>query len=138
MIAVEKMVEFMKADRYAVFTGIEIDQIEKGSAVCSLRITDKHLNAGDAVQGGVIFTLADFAFAVAANSGGNLTVSLNNNISYLQATKGDTLFATAKLISSSKRICNYEVEVIDNLKVSIAKMTVTGYIKSEKLFMDCL
>jgi len=133
MVSIEKIRNFFTADRYAVFTGIQIDQVEEGFAVCSLIISEKHLNAGDTVQGGVIFTLADFAFAVASNSYGKLTLSLNNNISYLHATRGDTLFATAKKISSSKKVCNYEVEVTDNLGVTIAKMTATGFIKDQEI-----
>ena len=129
----ERAQKILTADRFAVTSGVELIDAEKDYAVCILHITKNHLNAGGAVQGGAIFTLADTVFAMAANNQGKLTVSLNNSISYLKSTKGDTLIATARIISSTKRICTCEVEVQDNLGELIAKMTGTGYIKSEKL-----
>lgn len=56
----------------------------------------RHLNAAGTVQGGALFTLADFAFAVAANAGGVLTVSLQNSISFLRAAKPARLTARAE------------------------------------------
>lgn len=128
----EKALKILSADRFAVSSGIELTEAAAGYAVCSLRITENHFNAGGAVQGGAIFTLADTAFAMAANNQGNLTVSVSNSISYLKGTKGHTLYATAKLKSASKRLCNYEVEVTDNLDQLIATMTVTGYITGKQ------
>ena len=129
----ERAQKILAADRFAVVSGVELLDAEKDYAVCSMRITENHLNAGGAVQGGAIFTLADTVFAMAANNQGKLTVSLNNSISYLKSTRGDTLIATARIIATTKRICTCEVEVKDNLGELIAKMTGTGYIKSEKL-----
>ncbi|HVI41247.1 MAG TPA: PaaI family thioesterase [Anaerovoracaceae bacterium] len=129
----ERAQKILAADRFAVSSGVELVDADKGYAVCSLHITENHLNAAGAVQGGAIFTLADTAFGMAANNQGKLTVSINNSISYLKSTRGDTLIATASMISSSKRICTYEVEVKDNLGELIARMTGTGYIKDEKL-----
>ena len=51
-----------------------------------MEIKDFHKNALDGVQGGAIFTLADFAFAVASNQDGAATVSLSNNITCLLYT----------------------------------------------------
>ena len=129
----ERAQKILAADRFAVSSGIELIDADKNSAVCSLHITENHLNAAGAVQGGAIFTLADTAFGMAANNQGKLTVSINNSISYLKSTRGDTLTATARMISSSKRICTCEVEVKDNLGELIARMTGTGYIKDEIL-----
>jgi acyl-CoA thioesterase len=129
----ERAQKILEADRFAVSSGVELIAADINYAVCSMRITENHLNAGGAVQGGAIFTLADTAFAMAVNNQGKLTVSINNNISYLKSTRGDTLIATARTISSTKRICTCEVEVKDNLGELIARMTGTGYIKDEKL-----
>ena len=129
----EKAKEILAADRFAVLSGVELIDADTNYAVCSMHIKEHHFNAGGAVQGGAIFTLADTAFAMAANNQGKLTFSLNNSISFLKSTKGDTLIATARMISSTKRICTYEVEVKDNFGELIARMTCTGYIKGEKL-----
>lgn len=124
----ERAQKILAADRFAVVSGVELVDADKDFSVCCLHITKDHLNAGGAVQGGAIFTLADTAFAMAANNQGKLTVSVSNSISYLKGTKGDTLIATARMVSSSKRLCTYSVDVKDNLGELIASMTVTGYI----------
>ena len=50
-----------------------------------MEISDIHLNSIGTVHGGALFTLADFTFALAANSHGIVTVAINANISYLKA-----------------------------------------------------
>lgn len=129
MVNLEKIRTFFEQDRYAMHTGIEIFDVGDGEARCGFSIGPGHKNAGNAVQGGAIFTLADFAFAVAANAQGKLTVSVNNTISFLKPAKGKELVATAKRISASQRICFYEVTVTDELGTLVATMSVTGYIK---------
>ena len=62
-------IEFFKNDKFAASTGVEILSVETGRAVCALEISQGHVNSDGFVQGGVIFTLADSAFAVAANLG---------------------------------------------------------------------
>ncbi len=125
----ERAEKILAADRFAVTSGVELMDADINYAVCRMRITDNHLNAGGAVQGGAIFTLADTAFAMAVNNQGKFTVAINNNISYLKSTRGSALTATARLVSASKKICTCEVEVKDDLGELIAKMTGTGYIK---------
>lgn len=128
----EKAAQVLAADKYAILSGVELAEAEVGYAVCTMRITENHRNAAGGVQGGAIFTLADTTFAMAANNQDNLTVSLNNSISYLKNSKGSVLIATARLISATRRTCVYEIEVKDDLNELIAKMTGTGYIKGEK------
>lgn len=123
----EKLKEYFKADIYAMeTTGIAIDEIGERYAKCSMKIEPKHMNAANSVQGGAIYTLADFTFAVAANTTAP-TVSLSNSISYIKPAKGGTLYATAKLKSETKRMCFYDIEVTDDEGVLIATMSVTGY-----------
>lgn len=55
--------EFFKADRYAATSGIELLQAEPGQAETRMEIRDMHLNAGNVVQGGAVFTLANLAFS---------------------------------------------------------------------------
>ena len=109
--------------------GAEIDWVKDGCAGCSMTIADGHKNAGGSVQGGAIFTLADFAFAVAANSLGKMTVSASNSISFISASKGTRLIAEATRLSDSRRLCFYNVKVTDDTGALIADMSVTGYIK---------
>lgn len=119
----ETVKSFFNADTYAMdTTGITIEDAGDGFAVCSLFPGAKHANADGVVQGGALYTLADYCFAVAANgralveTGLPDTVTLTANISYLRPAKlGEKLVATAKCVKSGRTACYYEVTVTTEL-----------------------
>ncbi|MBE6021150.1 MAG: PaaI family thioesterase [Clostridiales bacterium] len=112
-------------------TGIEIEAAEPGHSKVSLKIEKKHLNALNNVMGGAIFTMADYAFAIASNIGGEIVVTINSQISYLGAAKGSVLYAEAKPIKSGRSTCVYNIDVTDDLGTQIACVSVTGFVKSK-------
>jgi acyl-CoA thioesterase len=120
-------------DRYAALTGVEI--VEAGLGYCKARlvIEDKHLNAANVVQGGAIFTLADLAFGVAANSRGQLALAINVNISYLYGKSSGTLYATASEVALPKRIGAYDVLVTDEEGELVARFNGMVYRKKQHL-----
>ena len=66
---IEDVRRFFDGDRYAVeVTGVKIDEIDDCYSKCSLELDERHYGAHGQVMGGVMFTLADFAFAVATNT----------------------------------------------------------------------
>ena len=92
-----------------------------------MKLTDRHKNAYGGVMGGAIYTLADFAFAVASNYDKECaTVSLVGQASFMSATNGNELFATARLLKDGKRNCFYEVTVTDDLNKPVAVVSFTG------------
>ncbi len=67
--ATKDLERFFSNDVYATqVTKCRIVEGWKGHGVAELDIEDMHRNALGAVMGGVIFTLADFAFAIASNA----------------------------------------------------------------------
>ena len=127
----KEAVERFSRDLYATkTTGIVIEEVAPDYAKCSLTVKDFHLNAAGFVMGGALFTLADFAFAVASNCENPLTVTLTSQINYLSATKGPLLWAEARCVKSSKKIGFYEIEIHDNQGTLVAKVSATGYRKS--------
>lgn len=119
--------ERFKDDLFATEAAeIIIEEADVNYAKCSMKIKPIHKNAANAVMGGAIFTLADFTFAVAANTGNPLTVTQTSNIMFLGAAKGDTLFAEAKCIKSGKRSCYFTTDVYDNLENHIATVSSCG------------
>jgi len=124
-----EMLKLIERDRFAKYIGIKLIKVGPGYAVSQLEITENHLNGVDIVQGGVIFTLADFAFAAASNSKGFVTLGINANISYYKSPQGKLLTAEATEISSYKKLCGYNVDVFDENKDLIARFNATGYIK---------
>ena len=110
--------EIFRRDRYATdITGIAIDHVDEHEAVCTLTVDDRHCNARGVVMGGTLFTLADFAAAVAANSDclddGNLHwVSLDATIHYLSPTPtGTTLTATCHAVKHGRTTALYQTQI---------------------------
>lgn len=123
------MIKLVERDKFAAYLGMKIIKVDYGYAVTQMEITDNHLNGVNIVQGGVIFTLADYAFAAASNSKGFATLGINAHISYFKSPKGKMLTAEAKEISSGNKLCSYNVDVFDENKDLIARFNGTGYIK---------
>jgi acyl-CoA thioesterase len=123
---------YFEADRFVKGIGIQIEHADENEAACSLLVNENHLNADNVVQGGVLFTLADFAFAVAANAGGRHTVTISSSISYIRACKQGMLTAIARATHNGNRICVYSVEGWDENGVLLAQATITGYRNTEK------
>lgn len=126
-MTLEEVRERFSHDRFATVNGAVIDEIGEGFAKCSMALNDTHRNALGAVMGGAIFTLADFAFAVASNWNKNPQVSLTASISFLGKAKGDRLVAEARKIREGRKTCYYEVTVSDELGSQVAHMTSNGF-----------
>lgn len=131
MADIEKVKAFFKDDKFAADMGIEILQADPEESICAFSVTPAHFNANGTVQGGAIFTLADFAFAVAANCGDSRTVSGAANITFVKPGMGERLYAKAKKVSAGKRTCLYSVRVTNEADVLIAHITVNGFVVGE-------
>lgn len=120
--------EVFSKDLYATeLSGAVIDEIGDNYAKCSMELTPNHKNAYGGIMGGAIYTLADFAFAVASNYGKECaTVSLVGQANFMSATKGNKLFAEARLLKAGKRNSFFEVTVTDDLDKLIAVVSFTG------------
>ncbi len=126
----QKARDYFKGDVFAsTTTGIEIDAAEPGYAKVSLEIEPKHLNALGMVMGGAIFTMADYAFAIASNVGDETVVTINSQISYLGTAKGKRLIAEAKPLKNGRSTCVYTIDVEDDLGTQVASIQVTGFKK---------
>ena len=129
----ETIKKIFKNDRYAALTGVEIVEARTGYCKACLIIEDKHMNAANVVQGGAIFTLADLAFAVAANSHGQLALAINVNISFLKAASGGILYAVATEVTEPGRLGAYDVLVTDDEGEIIARFNGMVYRKNKQI-----
>ena len=107
--------------------GCEVLEAWRGHAVCAFDIAPVHRNALGAVMGGAIFTLADFALAVASNVDDVTAVSVSNTIEFLSGTRGQRLIATCNADKSGRSLCFYSVDVRDDLDTLVARMSATCY-----------
>ncbi|MCM1326638.1 MAG: PaaI family thioesterase [Bacteroidales bacterium] len=129
MPSLEEVRQRFEKDHFAMgVTGIVIDCAGPGEAVCSLDLEERHMNVNRVPMGGVIFTLADFACAIAANgySERNI-VSQNVSITFLAPAKGKRLIAEASRLREGHTTALYAADVRDELGTYVAHATVNGY-----------
>lgn len=109
----ERSAEAMWArDTAAQDMRMRLDAVAPGHAVLSMEVQPAHLNGHRICHGGIIFTLADTAFAYACNSYNTLTVAQENQITFLSPGQpGEMLTATAQEQALAGRSGVYDVTV---------------------------
>lgn len=133
VIKMEFIKNFFQKDKFAQHVGIELLEVEPGRAKTSMLIKEEHLNAIGSVHGGALFTLADYTFAVAANSYGNVTVAINANISFMKAAKTGVLIAEAREISLNPKLSTYTIDIYDSNQDLIAIFQGMAYRKKDQI-----
>ncbi|MGD9814952.1 MAG: hydroxyphenylacetyl-CoA thioesterase PaaI [Hyphomonadaceae bacterium] len=92
--------------------GVTIEDARAGYALIRMKLRDDMLNGHRIAHGGMIFALADTAFAYACNSRNETSVAQNATISFLApAHAGETLYAEANEAARSGRSGVYHVSV---------------------------
>ncbi len=122
-----KVQERFQKDRYATENGAVIEEVGEGYARVGMELDRHHYNAVGGVMGGAVFTIADFAFAVATNWRGKTVVSQTAQITYLGRVKGKKMIAEAKEVKDGRSVCYYVVEVSDELGSKVAHVTSSGF-----------
>ena len=83
-------------DRCSQMLGMTVDESRPGYARLSMQVREKMLNGHGNCHGGMIFTLADSAFAHACNTRNHVSVAVSCQIEFLVAVRaGDILIAEA-------------------------------------------
>lgn len=127
----ESLRRHFENDRFAAANGMRLLELRPGYAKTTLQVEERHLNNLGMVQGGAIFTLADFAFGVAAKTGGKTAVAVNAAISFLRATRAGVLVAEATEVSRSRRLSVCTVRVTNDAGQLVAVIQGTAFIKEE-------
>lgn len=130
--------DFFGNDAFAVAAGVELLEAANGYARARMEIRPLHLNGGGVCQGGALFTLADFAFAVAANSHAQLTFSICSEIHIFKSERAGFLYAEAREQFSHSRLSNCEVKITNEAGELVATFNGTGYRKDMKLPFDAI
>ena len=124
---------FSSEDRFARHSGVELVEMGPGWAKARMKIEPFHFNVARTVHGGAIFTLADFAFAVASNSHGTLAMGINTSVSFVKAALTGTLYAEARELSRNARLATYSVMITDDTGDTVAIFQGMVYRKKEPL-----
>ncbi|WP_136051988.1 hydroxyphenylacetyl-CoA thioesterase PaaI [Microbacterium sp. K36] len=112
----------MERDRASAMLGLVVERDDPGHAVVSMRVRDDMTNGFQITHGGLVFALADTAFAIACNEDDRVTVAAGADISFLKSTVvGQTLTATAVRRTRSGRSGLYDVTVVDEQGDAVAE-----------------
>jgi acyl-CoA thioesterase len=101
--------------------GIEIEEAREGYSRIRMPLTTAMLNGHGIAHGGMVFALADTAFAYACNSRNVRTVAAQASIVFLDAARaGETLIAEAREVALAGRsgVCNVSVRTGDGRPVA--------------------
>ncbi|MCL2346624.1 MAG: hotdog fold thioesterase [Planctomycetaceae bacterium] len=121
----------LERDRFTALVGIQIEEVRHDYAKVSLVIEQKHLNGVDIAQGGAVFTLADYAFALASNTGEKVAVGIETSISFMRPTReGEKLFAVAEKLFSSKSLASFLVSVTNQDDQLVAQFLARAFLRS--------
>lgn len=124
---------FNQNDLFAKHCQITVTKVDQGFAQAELTLRAEHKNGLQIAHGGIIFTLADLAFAAASNSHGQAAVAINVSISFLKAVRTGRLTAKAREKSNGPKLASYQVEVFDDQGVLCAQMQGLVYKKRDRL-----
>lgn len=127
----QEILDFFKRDQFAAFCGIELKEVRPGYALAELELEPHHLNGLGTAQGGLLFTLADLAFAAACNSDGRVAVAINVSINFLRAVCEGRLTATAQECGSPGKVGTYRVDVTDASGQLVAAFQGLAYNKKQ-------
>ena len=101
-------------DRASQALGMEVVEVGPGRARLRMKVRADMCNGHGTCHGGMIFTLADSAFAFACNSHNKVTVANNCSIAFLApAREGDVLTADAVERHRGGRSGVYDATVTD-------------------------
>lgn len=101
--------------------GIRVEIPEAGRAVARMTVREDMVNGFDVCHGGLLFTLADTAFAFACNGYDDVTVAAAASIDFLRPARlGDELHALASEDYRGSKSGFYTVEVRDQRGETVA------------------
>ncbi|HWJ13013.1 MAG TPA: hotdog fold thioesterase [Gemmatimonadaceae bacterium] len=133
----ERVVSAMMAkDAFSQWLGIEVLDVRPSGATVRMEVRPEMQNGFGVCHGAIPFALADSALAFASNTHGNITLSIENSITYPKPIAvGDVLVATADEESATKRLAFYRVSVERGTEV-VALFRGTVYRTNQPLIAD--
>ena len=130
----EQISQHISQDPFACFLGIELLELREGYSKVAMTVEEHMLNFHGIPHGGVIFSLADAAFAAASNSHGQTSVALNVSINFLATVPvGTRLYAEGTEESLGRRTALYRLAVTTEDGTLVALGHGLVYRKQEQL-----
>ncbi|GAA3674362.1 hydroxyphenylacetyl-CoA thioesterase PaaI [Arthrobacter ginkgonis] len=110
----------LENDYATEWMGIQVQEVGEGRATITMQLRREMLNGFGIAHGGMIFALADTAFALACNphtgSADTITVAAGVDINFLKpGIPGRTLTAAAERRNQSGRTGIYDIQVLQSV-----------------------
>jgi len=121
---------FSARDLFAVHIGCRVTRMEEGYAEAETELEEHHKNGVGLAHGGMIYSLADLAFAAASNSRRETAVSINATISYMRPITSGRVRAEAREATSNRKLATYVVTVYDEEETPCAVFQGTVFKKA--------
>lgn len=129
--------KMLATDALSRWLGIEVLEVGPRRSACRMTVRDEMVNGFGTSHGGIVFSLADSAFAFATNAGGRLSVAIDCTISYPEAVHpGDVLTAVAVEESASNRLAFCDVTVRNQAETIVGHFRGTVYRTNRQHFPD--
>jgi acyl-CoA thioesterase len=126
--AVRVVSAMMAKDAFSQWLGIEVLTTKPDESVVRMTVRPEMVNGFGVAHGGISYSLADSALAFAANTNGNITVAIDNGITYPAAIHvGDVLTAACTKDSTTRRLGFYRVTVTNQKNEIVATFKGTVY-----------
>ena len=125
----ERVVRGMLAkDAFSEWLGLEVLEIAPGRSTVRMKVRPEMVNGFGVTHGGIAYSLADSALAFAANTNGNVTMAIENSISYPRRIEvGDVVTAVAEEESATKKLGFYRVIVRNQNDVVVSTFRGTVF-----------
>ena len=119
-------------DQFASFLGIKVLEANSERALVGVELEDHYLNIHGGAHGGLIFSLADMAFAALVVANDLLCVNAQTSIPSVKQGKKGPLRAEARMIRAGHKLVTCEVRVLDADDELLSLATVTGYVMTPR------
>ncbi len=118
----------LSRDPFGQWLGLELGEVRVGYCQLRFRVRADMLNGFGALHGGVAFSAADSAFALACNTHGRQSVGLTATMDYLEAGRlGDVLLVEAREESLKEKVSVYQLRITNQLGTLLAMFKGTAY-----------
>ncbi len=136
LLATKVVNHMMQQDLFSQWLGIEVIDIKVGYSKIKMTIRKEMLNGLGIVHGGILFSLADSAFAFACNNRNILSVALDTSINFIKpAHVNDVLTAEAKELHNGKSTGLYHIHISNQNEHLVAQFKGLCY-RTDKLLIS--
>ena len=117
---------------FAKLLGIEVDSVEPGHAVLSMKLRDDLMRNNAIAHGGAIATLIDSAMAIAIMAlleENERTVTVDLTIHYLRPISEGTTRASARVVRAGRRVITVSAELFDHNE-KLSATAISTYLRT--------